>query len=149
MITFKQLMDRLIHGKDALRVKEFWNDYLWGRLEPELKAIQIRDKQFSKMVLGEPRIIQNSRQNPLIKSHISSIAITMGFPVNAEEWGYDSLNQLSGKLEALFKKSEFAIKNWRLIYIVQQPHLSYAHTNTEKQDLVITLNVVLPSSQEL
>ncbi len=127
--------------RDSLqrKIKQAWENTFWPRhVEPALNRIQINGRPFRKMVLGEPRMIENDRsQRAILKQYTVDIV----FPIDPAQWANDEIQYLEGQLQDI-QDGEWNPKVHGLgLVSFDQPMKSFQYTRGETPDLVIPVRI--------
>jgi len=127
--------------RDSLqrKIKQAWEQTFWPQhIEPALNRIQINGQPFRKMVLGEPRVIENKRsQNAILKQYTVDIV----FPIDPEQWSGDEIQYLEGQLQDIQDGAWNPKVHGLGLVSFEQPMKSFQYTRGETPDLVIPVRI--------
>jgi hypothetical protein len=139
MDTIKGAAKELTRDSLQRKIKQAWENTFWPKyVEPALNRIQINGKPFRRMVLGEPRVIENKRsQNAILKQYTVDIV----FPIDPEQWAGDEIQYLGGQLQDI-EAGDWNPKVHGLGLVgFDQPMKSFQYTRGETPDLVIPVRI--------
>jgi GNAT superfamily N-acetyltransferase len=127
--------------RDSLqrKIKQAWENTFWPRhVEPALNRIQINGRPFRKMVLGEPRMIENDRsQRAILKQYTVNIV----FPIDPQDWSGDEIQYLEGQLQDIQDGAWNPKVQGLGLVSFDQPMKSFQYTRGETPDLVIPVRI--------
>jgi hypothetical protein len=127
--------------RDSLqrKIKQAWEQTFWPQhIEPALNRIQINGRPFRKMVLGEPRMIENDRsQRALLKQYTVNIV----FPIDPRDWAGDEIKYLEGQLQDIQDGAWNPKVHGLGLVSFDQPMKSFQYTRGETPDLVIPVRI--------
>ena len=139
MDTIKGAAKELTRDSLQKKIKQAWENTFWPKhIEPALNRIQIDGQPFRKMVLGEPRVIENDRsKNAILKQYTVNIV----FPIDPEQWSGDEIRYLEGQLRNI-EDGEWNPKVHGLgLVSFDQPMKSFQYTKGKVPDLVIPVRI--------
>jgi len=127
--------------RDSLqrKIKQAWENTFWPKhIEPALNRITIDGQPFRRMVLGEPRVIENDRsQRAILKQYTVNIV----FPIDPRQWENDEIQYLEGQLRDI-EDGDWNPKVHGLgLVSFDQPMKSFQYTRGKTPDLVIPVRI--------
>jgi hypothetical protein len=137
--TIKGAAKELTRDSLQKKIKQAWENTFWPRhVEPALNRIQIDGRPFRKMVLGEPRMIENDRsQRALLKQYTVNIV----FPIDPQDWSGDEIRYLEGQLQDIQDGAWNPKVQGLGLVSFDQPMKSFQYTRSETPDLVIPVRI--------
>lgn len=139
MDTLKGAAKELTRDSLQKKIKQAWENTFWPKhIEPALNRIQIDGQPFRRMVLGEPRVIENDRsKNAILKQYTVNIV----FPIDPEQWAGDEIRYLEAQLRNI-EDGEWNPKVHGLgLVSFDQPMKSFQYTKGPVPDLVIPVRI--------
>lgn len=127
--------------RDSLqkKIKQAWENTFWPKhIEPALNRIQIDGQPFRRMVLGEPRVIENDRsKNAILKQYTVNIV----FPIDPQQWAGDEIKYLEAQLRDI-EDGDWNPKVHGLgLVSFDQPMKSFQYAKGSVPDLVIPVRI--------
>jgi len=139
MNTIKGAAKELTRDSLQRKIKQAWERTFWPKhIEPALNRIQIDGQPFRRMVLGEPRVIENTRsQRAVLKQYTVDIV----FPIDPNQWSGDEIQYLEAQLQDI-QDGDWNPKVHGLgLVSFEQPIKSFQYTRGEIPDLVIPVRI--------
>jgi hypothetical protein len=139
MDTLKGAARELTRDSMQKKIKQAWENTFWPKhIEPALNRIQIDGQPFRRMVLGEPRVIENDRsKNAILKQYTVNIV----FPIDPDQWAGDEIRYLQAQLHEIENGAWNPKVHGLGLVSFDQPMKSFQYTKGPVPDLVIPVRI--------
>ena len=125
----------LTRDKTQKIIKQAWKVTYWPKhIEPALKKITVKGQPFHKMVLGDPKVVENSKSKTAL---LKQYTVDLVFSVDPSDWNTQAVAELNRNLTQI----ENAAWNKHKEVVFDTAMLSFQYTKADKQDLVIPVRL--------